>query len=104
MKQVTRGLCALAMALCLSGCGMGLIYTHTVQPLTLDLHRTKVASSSAEGDIKYIRIPYFGIAWDSAAIGDIAKRYGLTELYSADLETLTVLYVWNRYTLHVYGR
>ena len=43
-------------------------------------------------------------AWDSAAIGDIAKKNGMTELYFADVETFSILHIWNQYTVHVYGK
>jgi hypothetical protein len=89
--------------LLLAGC----IYTHTVEPLTLDMHRTPVVSTQKEGSLKVISLPlsYRLIAWDSAAIGDIAKQHGFKEVYYADLETLSVFFhVWNQYTVHVYGQ
>jgi hypothetical protein len=95
---------ALGALLLLSGCGVGIIYTHTYQPLTLDQHRTPVSAATAEGNIKHIQFGWFGVAWDSDAIGDIAKKNGIIEVYSADLETLKILTVWNQYTVHIYGR
>jgi len=90
--------------LLVSGCTSGLLYTHTWQPLTVDLDRTRVVSTAGAGDIKHIAIYMASVAWDSAAIGDIAKKQGLHELYFADLETFSVLRIWNQYTVHVYGR
>jgi hypothetical protein len=104
MKQFKFGLVALAAALLVSGCGVGIIYTHTYQPLSLDMHNTKVVPTGADGNIKHIQVGMAGVAWDSAAIGDIAKKNGLTEIYSADLETFKVLGIWNQYTVHVYGK
>ena len=96
---------ATMLILLLSGC----IYTHTVEPLTLDMHRTPVVSTQKEDSLKLISFPAPGgtyrlIAWDRAAIGDIAKKHGLKEVYFADLETLSVLSIWNQYTVHVYGQ
>lgn len=93
-------------ALLVAGCSQGILYTHTFQPLTKDLHRTPVFAAGQEGDIKHLQIPYtaIGIAWDSAAIGDIAKKHGMSEVHYADLEVLRILMVWNRYTVHVYGK
>ncbi len=99
-------------ALLLSGCMSGTmpismsghVYTHTVEPLTVDLNRTIVAPAGGEGDIKHIALCMASAAWDSAAIGDIAKRNGLNEIYFADLETFSVLRIWNQYTVHVYGK
>jgi hypothetical protein len=106
MKNVTFLPFALAATLLLSGCTAGLIYTHTWQPLTLDMHDTKVVPTSGMGDIKHIALfnPSLGVAWDDAAIGDIAKKNGLHELYFADLEYFSVLHVWNDYTVHLYGK
>ena len=104
MKQRTYRLIALALALMISGCGVGIIYTHTYQPLVLDMHQTPVVQTEKDGNIKHIQIGQIGVAWDSAAIGDIAKKNGLTEIYSADLETFKVLSIWNQYTVHVYGK
>jgi len=116
MKTMKLAASALVMALLVSGCmagqmsGMmapqtpGFIYTHTWQPLTKDMDHTVVGSVSGAGNIKHIALNMPIVAWDSAAIGDIAKKQGLKELYFADLETFSILRVWNQYTVHVYGK
>jgi hypothetical protein len=109
MKKVVFALLVLAVALLVSGCGAGLIYTHTVQPLTLDMHKTPVPQTEKEGSIKMISFPRFGgeyriVAWDNAAIGAVAKKQGLKEVYFADVETFSILSIWNEYTIHVYGK
>jgi len=96
---------AFAFALLFSGC----IYVHTVEPLTLNLDRTPVVAEERSGSLKLITFPRMGgsqplVAWDSAAIGDIAKKQGMEEVYFADLETLSILRIWNQYTVHVYGK
>ncbi len=104
MRTVRFALAAVALALLLSGCSVGLIYTHTREPITHDTRPTKVVQTENRGDIKHIQISWIGVAWDSAAIGDIAKKNGMNELYFADLETLRVLTIWNQYTVHLYGK
>jgi hypothetical protein len=106
MKKRCFALAALALVVVLSGCTTGIIYTHTMQPLTLDLHSTKIVPTGGEGDVKHLVLIYppLSAAWDDAAIGDIAKKNGIQELYFADLETLRILYIWNRYWVHVYGK
>ncbi len=104
MNKLGLILIALTLLVLTAGCGAGIIYTHTYQPLTLDMHRTPVVPTSGQGDIKHIQIGQLGIAWDDASIGTIAKKNGLKELYYADLETLKVLTIWNQYTLHLYGK
>lgn len=44
-------------------------------------------------------------SWNGRAIGDAAKRAGLTEIYYADLHTVSVLLgIWEQKTVEVYGR
>ncbi len=109
MKTFRLATVAATLALLLAGCATGIIYTHTVRPLTLDMHRTPITQTEKEGSIKLIKFPPLVysiglVAWDSAAIGDVAKKHGLQEIYYADLETFSILNVWNEYTVHVYGK
>jgi len=104
MKTMRIATLALIAVLLISGCMSGVIYTHTWQPLTVDTDHTSVVSTAGAGDIKHIAIYMASVAWDSAAIGDIAKKQGLHELYFADLETFSVLRIWNQYTVHAYGK
>jgi hypothetical protein len=68
------------------------------------MHSTEIVPSEKTGDIRHIQFSWVGVAWDSNAIGDIARKRGINEIYFADLETLRVLTVWNQYTVHVYGK
>jgi hypothetical protein len=56
----------------------GCFYTHTKQPLTLDMHHTPVTEIEKYGSIKVIAWPpIFSnnlVAWGSAAIGDVAEE------------------------------
>ncbi len=103
-KKIRFALVASGLAFLLSGCGKGIIYTHTMEPLSLDMYQTKVVQSEGTGNIKHIQVSPVGVAWDSVAFGDIAKKNGMNELYFADLETFQVLGIWNRYTVHLYGK
>jgi hypothetical protein len=101
MKPFRSLIVVFALFLPLSGC----VYVHTVEPLTLDMDRTPVAGMQKEGNLKLISYPPVElVAWDSAAIGDIAKKQGMQEVYFADLETFSILHIWNQYTVHVYGK
>ena len=105
MRSFRVVLTASAFMLFLTGC----IYTHTVQPLTLDMRHTPVGNIEKEGTIKMIAFPpvFYSIplvAWGSAAIGDVAREQGMKEVYFADVEIFSVLRVWNEYTVHVYGK
>ena len=96
----------------LSACQSGLIYTHTWRPLSTNFDRTPVHAAKTEaaaGDVKHLSIPLVDgvsadVQWSSNAIGDVARHEGIEEICYADLETLSVLTVWNQYTVHVYGK
>jgi len=95
----------LASVMLFSGCGIGLIYTHTVKPLNPDMHRTELTPTSGQGDIKQISLYNISVTWDDNSIGSIAREKGLKELYYADREILSVMFgIWKQETIHVYGR
>jgi hypothetical protein len=103
-QRLCLGLALLAL-LAASGCVRGYLYTHTVEPLNPNMHRTDVAAEGkTEGDVKHIAFRGISVAWNDNAIGDIARKNGLTVLYFADRETVSVLGIWRRETIHVYGR
>jgi hypothetical protein len=82
----------------------GILYTHTVEPLTTNFDRTPTGTAQADGDVKQLRVYNIEVRWDSNAIGEIAKQAGLQEVYYADLETLSILGIWTQKFAHVYGR
>lgn len=98
---VPLALCAV-LGLLSAGCARGFIYTHTVEPLDIDFDQTPVGTAHGVGDVKHFRYRV-SILWDSNAIGDIARRVGLSRLYYADLERLSVIGIWHQYHVHVYG-
>lgn len=101
MKNDLFRLAVLVIVLSLTGCG--LIYTHTIEPLDVNLDQAPFVVDPEEGDIKHIHY-YVDVVWDSNAIGDIAKREGIDTVYYVDLEVLRVLGVWGQYTVHIYGK
>jgi hypothetical protein len=104
MGTIARIASILALVLAFSGCTVGILYQHTVEPLTINHLSTPVAGTEGKNDIKHIQLPYVGVMWGDAALGDIAREKGLQELYHADLEYLSVLTIWRQYTVHLYGR
>lgn len=98
------GLAILGLTLLLTGCGAGGIYTHIITPLDVNLNNNSVfANGAANGNTKRIRY-YVDIEWDSNAIGDIMKEFGLTEVHYADLEIFSVFGIWTQTYVIVYGR
>lgn len=104
--MVRRAICLAILAAfpcAAAGCIRGLIYSHTVQPLTTNLDHTPVGTGGgSSGDVKNIRY-YVDVFWDSNALGDIARENGLETLHYADLEILSVFGIWRQYTVHLYG-
>ena len=104
MRTFARIVAVLALVLLGAGCTAGILYQHTVEPLTINHQMTPAAGTRGESDIKHIQFSYFGIMWGDTALGDIAREKGLQELYFADLEYLNVLLIWHQYTVHLYGK
>ncbi len=105
VRHVLLGLMFLVLGLIGGGCSYGLIYTHTVQPLDANLNKTLTANGAGEADddVKHFSF-YVDVAWDSNALGDIARKRGFVRIDHADLELLSILGIWRQYTVHVYGR
>ena len=115
MKRNRLATLALGLVPLLAGCGSlgtlytyrsrGLLYTHTVRPLTR--HREPVAvapAGTATGNMKQIQFRQITIVWDDNAIGEIAKKGGIGTIHYADLETHMYLFnLWTRHTVIVYG-
>ncbi|MCA8949179.1 MAG: hypothetical protein KDE27_06740 [Planctomycetes bacterium] len=104
LRPITRSVVALGACALASGCTSGLIYTHTVRPLTTNFNKTPVGERSEIGDVKDLRVYNIEVQWDSNAVGDVARKHGFEELYYADLETLSILGVWTQQWLHLYGK
>lgn len=105
MKPLLALILAVALLPALSGC----LYVRTVEPFTTDMHQTPAGSVEKTGSVQVISFPPFLgshrlVAWGKAAIGEVAKKEEMSEVYYADLETFSILHLWNKYTLHVYGK
>jgi hypothetical protein len=116
-RSLTRGyyLCgstlAVALIVGLSGCGVvsrGLLYTDTVQPLCRDLRATDLGGKVGAGSSKRVEIPTTQIdlsaEWDSRAIGDIARKHGISVVHGCDSRRQSyVLGIWRRDEVIIYG-
>lgn len=107
MKKILLLISGLALVAFTPACfvGAGLLYTHTVQPLTHHRLPIDVAQNDiAQGDRKEIQFELVTIVWDYNAIGEIARKGGIKTVHYADLETRSVLLgIWSRSVVHVYG-
>lgn len=105
-------LIAVALVVCLTGCGtgplVGLVYTNVKLPLTTDLDNTPVPLNTPNSDrILEIKEPFTGLGMyarvNTNAIGDIARQYGMDPLYFADQELFSILGVWKTQRVFLYG-
>jgi hypothetical protein len=95
--------CAALLGFSSLGCVTGLIYSHVVVPLDVNLDRTPVREESSRESWNTLRY-YLQFDWGSDGIGDVAKRHGFKRIDYADLETLSVLGVWAQHWAVVYGQ
>jgi len=99
----------LLFLLLLGGCSplTGRVFTHIRVPYTRDLDNTPVTNIHANGLIIHIEEPVSGYGlyteFNSNAIGDIAKKHGITKVYFADIEIFNILGIWQHEKLHIYG-
>lgn len=106
MLRLAAGLLLAATMLAASGCVSGIVYQRTVRPLDVNLSGSPVFKRDLNrtGAVNKLTIQGLDILWDSNAIGDVARRTGMKEIYYADIETLQILGVWRTDTVHLYGK
>ena len=92
----------------LNGCTYGLLYSDSTEPIVTNMKSTPRGNNVCESGTKLVSVPFVSgsltASWDSQAIGDAAKKAGLSEIYYADLHTLRILGVWQKQTVQVYGK
>ncbi|HMO19020.1 MAG TPA: TRL domain-containing protein [Oligoflexia bacterium] len=92
----------------LCSCAPGLLYTDIIRPECTDMRGTTLGTKSARGGAYKVEIPTNRIdltaEWNSKAIGDIAKKNGLTKVYGCDQRTLSILAgIFRKEEIIVYG-
>jgi hypothetical protein len=90
-----------------SKCLTGLVFTRIKIPYTKDLDNTQAINIQAGGKIICIKEPVSGLglyaAFNSNAIGEIAKRHSFKKVYFADLELFNILGIYKYEKLYIYG-
>lgn len=96
----------------LSACGtgplVGLVYTNVRMPLTLDLDETPVPEMAPHSSRVFeVREPVSGAGLyarvSTNAIGELARENGVTTLYFADQQVVSILGIWKTHQVHLYG-
>jgi len=72
------------------------------------MNKTPVGNKSVAISSKQFKEPVSGLGlsaeWNSRAIGDAAKRFGLTKINFADMHTFSLFGgIWKKQTVHVWG-
>ena len=104
--MATKTLAVVLFVVLIQGCAPGILYTHTTRPLTVHYQKTPSAGhlNEADGNTKHIALR-MEVEWDSNGIGEIAKKNGITDIYFADIETVSVLFgIWQQQYVHIYGK
>ncbi len=100
--------------LCLvpAGCANGVLfnsglYSHTVQPLTINPNPTEVRSSlqQALGRTTQLQYTVVSVRVGKTGIGAVAKEHGIETVYFADLERWSAVFgLWQMEVVHIYGK
>lgn len=98
-----------AVLLLMSGCvSRGFLYTHVTDPASGEFHRTPVGSKRIFVRTFRVQEPVTGYGvsaeWDADPVKTAALQAGVTNLYFADVETLSILGgLYRARTLIIYG-
>ena len=104
-RQVALPLLLLLLTGCLSP---GLLYTRMTEPATEEFDKTPVGTKTCVVRSHKIREPVsgygFSAEWDANYVKAAALKGGLTNVYYADLRTLSVCFgIYRQRELIVYG-
>lgn len=97
------------LGLATAGCaGQGMLYTRVVNPYSHDFHATPVGAKTCRVNEHVLRDPVGGthvsIDFTLRVVQEAAREAGITHLYYADLETLSILSgMYQRKTLILCG-
>ena len=112
MKTISRAIAVLSLSLVLSGCANGVLYngglySHLVEPLTINPSPTEVRSSMTQalGRINQFSYQVVSVRVGKNGLGQVAKEHGLETIYFADIERWSVVFgLWQKEVVHIYGR
>ncbi len=84
----------------------GLVVTRIVEPLDTDMNATQahLDSHPGRGSVKHFEYSYVELFWGSNGVADVMRAHEMKQGDYADLETFSVMGVWNQYTVRVYGK
>ena len=112
MKTIGRKIVLLSLSIVIAGCANGVLFngglfSHIVQPLTLNSNSTEVSNSmkQARGYVNEVQYQVFSVRIGENGIGQVAKEHGLETIYFADIESWSAIFgLWQMNVVHIYGR
>ena len=109
MRVLCRLVLFLFIIITCPGCRHGFIYSNVTVPVVTNMDKTPRGTKLAAISSKQIKEPYSGLGlsaeWNSRAIGDAARRAGLSKIYYADMQTISVFGgVWKKQKILVMGK
>ena len=98
-----------SLALSLTACTVGVVYTEKTEPLTTNMHNAEYVLGTALSDMFSVKEPITGAGirgeWANLALGQTAKINGLDTINYADLRTKSILFgLYEKTTVMVYGQ
>ena len=85
----------------------GFIYTKFTAPLTTEFEDTKTSTSKrAEVSTNYLKDTYYSnldVAWGEATINKAAEEVGIDQVEYVEYRYLSILGIYERLTLIIYG-
>ncbi|MBN1476839.1 hypothetical protein JXA47_08800 [Candidatus Sumerlaeota bacterium] len=87
----------------------GLLFTNVTAPLTTDYRETEAFPSrrAVHEETHYfwdVILTGLSFGWGEVDVPQIAQEHGITTVAYAEYELLSILGVYARYRVHVYGR
>ena len=102
-----RALGLTLLALTLSGCVPGWLYTNISTPFCTNMGKVPSNAKTSRASMKSFsipRVPGARAAWSSNAIGDAAKKNNMSVIYYCDRKQYSIIGgLWGRDEIVVYG-
>jgi len=111
--KITIYCCLLISAIFASGCYTapvkppgGLLFTSYKAPITADFSHTsndRELIKTSYDQTNFFWAYFISAAWGEVDIDEIAEKAGITDVAYADCEFLSILGIYQQFTLNVYG-
>lgn len=111
--KITKFCCLLIFAMFVGGCYTspvkppgGALFTSYKAPLTADFNHTandRELIKTSHDKTQYFWAYLLDFGWGEVDIEDIAEKAGITNVAYADCEVLSILGLYQQFTVNVYG-